>query len=131
MPGDGNLTHNAPFEPVVAVDQLDWTAQWADYDWARRRLNAAEVWQKGGDLGAFVKNTIFAAILAVSLLTGFASFRAGGAAGQLSTDVGDLRAAILRAGVPVGAVTPVPVPTATAAIGLPTGDRPTPTVRLP
>jgi outer membrane murein-binding lipoprotein Lpp len=92
------------------------------------------VWQKGGDLGAFIKNTLFAAILAVSLLTGFASFRAGGAAGQLSSDVGDLRAAILRAGVPVGALTPVAAPAATGGgSGQPIGDRrtPTPAPRVP
>lgn len=137
MPADGNMTHNAPYEPLVDVAQLDWIADWSDYDKARRRLNAAALWQKGGDTQALIKNTIYAAILAVSLLTGFSSWRAAGVSGDLNTNVLELRGALIRNGVPVGNVTPGPVasnvPTAVPAggIGQPTGDRPTPTPKRP
>lgn len=133
MPADGNVTHNAPYEPLVAVQQLDWCASWDSYDKARRRLNSAAVWEKGGDLSNMVKNTIFAAILAVSLLTGFSSLRAGGAAGELATQVSDLRIALQRNGVQVGTATAVPVPAVAPAggVGLPAGDRVTPTPKGP
>ena len=130
MPADGNMTHNAPYEPLVDVGQLDWVAHWADYDKARRRLNAAALWQKGGDTAALIKNTLYAAILAVSLLTGFSAFRASGAVGELNNNVIELRGALARNGVPVGSASaPSLVPVSGA--GLPAGDRPTPTVRKP
>ena len=130
MPADGNMSHNAPYDPLTEVAQLDWVADWADYDKARRHLNAAALWQKGGDTAALIKNTLYAAILAVSLLTGFSAFRASGAVGDLNNNVIELRAALARNGVPVGnAAAPTLVPASGA--GVPAGDRVTPTPKRP
>lgn len=124
IPADGDMSRNAPVEAVVTVGQLDYTASWESYDRARRRLNYDALWERGGNMGNLIKNFLFACIFMTSLLAGLAGLRAGGAASDLSREVSDLRAVIIKPTAALGAPgAPAVVPT----LGPPAGDRPLPT----
>ncbi len=120
MPADGDMSHNAPYAPLRVVGQLEWTAGWESYDQGRRRLNAAAVWDRGGDMGSLIKNAILAGVLIIGMFSGWTSLRVGSSAAELDSKVSDLNAALYRVIAPPALATP--------GVGAPTGDRVTPTV---
>lgn len=130
MPADGDVSHNAPFEPLTRVEQLDWTAGWDSYDRARQRLNSEMLWQRGGGMGQAVKNFLFAGILIISLFTAAMTMRVGSSAADLAHQVSDLRAVVYRANTSVSGPVATAVP-GNGGVGAPTGDRVTPTPRRP
>ncbi len=97
VPADGNMASNySPMMPVIKVSQLEWTASWASYDRARRRINWDELWARGGSTGNLFKNAILGFVLISSLFTAFAGFRTSGAAGELANQVQDVRGQLIR-----------------------------------
>jgi hypothetical protein len=96
MPADGNTAHPGTFTPVVSVSQIEWTASWASYDRARRRINWDELWQRGGTTANLAKNMILALVLVTSLFSAWAGFRTSGSAAELANQVGDTRGALNR-----------------------------------
>lgn len=115
MPADGDISHNAPFEPLRDVSQLEWTASWESYDRARRRLNADALWERGGAMSGAIRNILMCMVFCVTLFAAIAGMRTSSAASDLAREASDLRGAIYKV------IEPAP-------LGAPTGDvRPTQT----
>ncbi len=97
LPSDGDMTHNASsLLPVISVSQIEWTATYASFDRARRRISWDSLWERGGSTANMFKNFILALVLASSLFTAFAGFRTSGSASELAHQVGDTRSALNR-----------------------------------
>jgi hypothetical protein len=127
FPADGDLTRNFhELMPLKEVSQLEWSASWESYDRARRRLNADQLWERGGDISGMMRNAIMALVLAVSLFSAWGGFRSASAAGRLADQTNDLKAALFRV-VELPATAPVAAPV-TPTVGGATGDRVPPTV---
>jgi hypothetical protein len=122
IPADGDMTKNYhELMPLKEVSQLEWSASWESYDRARRRLNADQLWERGGDVSGMMRNAILALVLAVSLFSAWGGFRSASAAGRLADSTNDLRAALFRV-IELPAAPSVAVPV-TPTVPTATGDR--------
>ncbi len=119
VPADGNIAQNwSPLLPLQEVSQLDWTAGWESYDRARKRLNADQLWERGGAVSGMMKNAILAAVLIVSIFTAWGGFRSSAAASDLARETGDLRGALYKVIEPS-----TRLPVVSPGPGVPAGDR--------